>query len=127
MASNKVKVLQAATVISKTAETVIDAEIDTGHYDFITLLVSYTKGDETGLNIYPYFLYASGGTEYPLVEWATAAGVYTATAQKFQLTATAKREITLDVRGIPYVKFYQGGSNNDGTPTGTLAAAYVLK
>jgi len=127
MASNKVKVLQAATTIAKTTETVIGAEIDTGHYDFISLLVSYTKGDETGLNIYPYFLYATAGTEYPLVEWATAAGVYTATAQKFQMTATAKRAITLDVRGGAFAKFYQGGSNNDGTPTGPLAAAYILK
>jgi hypothetical protein len=127
MASNKIKVLQVATTIAKTTETLIGELIDTGHYDFITLLVSYTKGDETGLNIYPYFIYVSGGLEYPLVEWTTAAGVFTAVAQKFQLTATAKRPITLDVRGVPFVKFYQGGSNNDGTPTGTLAAAYVLK
>jgi len=31
------------------------------------------------------------------------------------------------VRGITYIMFTQGGTANDGTPTGTLAASYTLK
>ena len=120
-------ILQAATTIAKTTETLVGAEIDTSYNDFLTLFFTYTKGDETGLNIYPYFMRAAGGTAHQLAEWATTSGTYTATAQKFQMTATATRTITFDVRGIQFVKFMQGGSNNDGTPTGTLAASYTLK
>jgi len=123
----KTQTLQAATVIAKTGETVVGGEIPTGHYDYLTLLFSYVKGDETGLDIYPYFLLSSGGTEYQLGEWETDTGVYSVTQQKLELTATINGAVTFDVRGIPYMKFYQGGSNNDGTPTGTLAAGYILK
>lgn len=123
-------ILQAVTVITKTGENAIGAsghqEIACGSFSFLTLFVDYVKGDETGLIIYPYVLRIPGGNEYPIAIWTTTAGVYVAVTQVWKLLATAKRTIAFDVRGIEYMKFYQGGSNNDGTPTGTLAASYTL-
>ena len=119
--------LQAATTISKTTETEIYGEIDVRGYDYITLFMDYVNGDETGLKIYPYFLHTSGGTEYQLTEWATASGIGVNTDQALKFTATTSTYCTFDVRGINIVKFYQGGSDNDGTPTGTLAAYATLK
>lgn len=118
--------LQTATTISKTTQTLIGAEIKCGSYDYITLYFDYVKGDETGVLIQAHFLQVSGGTEYQDVSWTAAAGTKTATLNELKLTATANRFAVFDVRGIAFVKFTQGGSDNDGTPTGTLAATYTL-
>ena len=126
MHTRSTDILKASGVIAKTTETVMGGEINVSGYDFLTLFVVYTKGDETGVNIYPYFLRVSAGDEYPFVVWTASTGTYTAAVAKLQLAATAKRAYTFDVRGIEIVKFYQGGSNNDGTPTGTIAAAYTM-
>lgn len=123
----KVVTLQAATVIAKTVQTLVGAIVDTAHYDYFTLYFTYTKGDETGLTLVPSFMATAAGTAHPFCEWATAAGAKTVTSSTFVLTATRSGFITLDVRGIPFVKFTQGGTANDGTPTGTLAASYSLK
>ena len=120
-------ILQAATTISKTTQTLIGKEIGCAGYSYITLFFTYTKGDETGLTIIPSFIRTTGGTAYPFAEWSTAAGAKTLTASTFTLTATTNGYITLDVKGVDFVKFTQGGSANDGTPTGTLAASYLLK
>ena len=123
----KVITLQAATVIAKTVQTLVGAVIDTAHYDYLTFFFTYTKGDETGLTITPSFQTTSTGTAHPFCEWSSAAGAKTVASSTFALTATRSGFITLDVRGIPFVKFTQGGTANDGTPTGTLAASYALK
>lgn len=119
--------LQATAVISKTTQTLIGKIIPCGGYDFVTLFFTYTKGDETGLTITPWFMNTVDGTAHPFAEWSTAAGAKTTTASTYTLTATVSRTITVDVRGIEYIKFTQGGTSNDGTPTGTLAAAYSMK
>lgn len=119
--------LQDTSVIAKTTQTIIGAEINVRSYEFITLHFVYTKGDETGLVITPSFLDTSGGTAYPIGLWTPTANVNAWAAQTYKMTATTTAYITLDVRGLAYVKFTQGGSNNDGTPTGTLKASYVLK
>lgn len=118
--------LQAATVISKTTETIMGEEIDCGGYDFLTLFFTYTKGDETGLNITPYFMWSTGGTAHSDQSWSSAAGTKTSTDNMYQVTATGNYLIVIDIRGIEFIKFMQGGSNNDGTPTGTLAAYYTM-
>ena len=118
--------LQDATTIAKTTETLVGAEIACGGYDFITFFFTYTKGDETGLNIVPYFMQSTGGTARQFVLWSEAGGVNTAEQTIYQVTATGELSIILDTRGIEFVKFMQGGSNNDGTPTGTLAASYTM-
>lgn len=120
-------VLQAATTIAKTTQTLIGKEIGCSGYDFLTLHFSYVKGDETGVTIVPSIMRTTGGTAYPFCEWSTSAGAKTVTASTFTLTATTSGYITLDIRGIEYIKFTQGGTANDGTPTGTLAASYTLK
>jgi len=119
--------LQAATTIAKTTQTLIGAEIKCAGYKFITLFFTYTKGDETGLTIVPSFMRTTGGTAHPFAEWSTAAGAKALTASTFTLTGTVNGYITLDIEGVDYVKFTQGGTANDGTPTGTLAASYTLK
>jgi hypothetical protein len=124
---SKSNVLQAATTISKTNQTLIGSVISTDHYDYITLFFTYTKGDETGLTIIPSVMRTASGTAHPFAEWTAAAGAKTVTSGNFALTATRSGYITLDVRGITYIMFTQGGTANDGTPTGTLAASYTLK
>lgn len=119
--------LQTATAIAKTTQTLIGKIIPVGGYDYITLFADYTKGDETGLIIGASVLQAIDGTAYPYMEWSSAAGTKTRTASNWTLTASASSFITLDVRGLAFIKFTQGGSANDGTPTGTLAASYTLK
>lgn len=121
------EVMQAATVISKTDQTAVGSIISTGGYEYITFFMTYVKGDETGLIITPSVMRTSTGTAHPYMEWSTAAGVKTRTASSFTLTASANAYITLDVRGISYIMLTQGGSANDGTPTGTLAVSYTLK
>jgi len=124
---SKSNVLQAATTISKTNQTLIGSVISTDHYDYITLFFTYTKGDETGLTIIPSVMRTASGTAHPFAEWTAAAGAKTVTSGNFALTASRNGYITLDVRGIAYIMFTQGGTANDGTPTGTLAASYTLK
>ena len=120
-------ILQEATTIAKTTQTDIGSEIECGSYDYLTLFFTYTKGDETGLLIQAHALQESGGTEYQDVSWTAAAGTKSATVNQYTATATKSHYITFDVSGIQFIKFTQGGSNNDGTPTGTLAASYTMK
>jgi hypothetical protein len=119
--------LQAATTISKTAQTLIGKVVAVGGYEYITLFFTYVKGDETGVTLIPSVMQSATGTAHPFMEWSAAAGAKTRTASNFALTASANGYITLDVRGIAYIMFTQGGTANDGTPTGTLAVSYSLK
>ena len=120
-------VLQAATVIAKTTQTLIGAEINCEGFQFLTLYFAYTKGDETGLKIIPNIRRESGGTAYPYAIQTATGGAITLTDTALTLTASKTSSLTLDVQGISFLYFTQGGSANDGTPTGTLAASYSLK
>lgn len=119
-------VLQAATTIAKTTQTLIGHEIDCRGQSYLTLYFDYVKGDETGLIITPLVLMESGGTAYPYAERTATGGAITLTDTKITLTADKSSYMTFNVQGIGLMKFTQGGSNNDGTPTGTLAASYTL-
>ncbi len=119
-------VLQAAATISKTTETDLGAQINCKAYSFLSIYFVYTKGDETGLDIFAYFINPDSAVEYQDQSWSAAAGTRTSTTNKYRVTATGNHVITFDIRGIPAVQFKQAGSNNDGTPTGTLAAQYTL-
>jgi hypothetical protein len=119
-------ILQAATTIAKTTQTLIGAEIGCEGYSYLTLFFAYTKGDETGLLITPSVLRTTGGTAYPYAITSATGGAFTVTATTLTLTGSKTAYITFNVNGIDFMKFTQGGSNNDGTPTGTLAASYTL-
>jgi fermentation-respiration switch protein FrsA (DUF1100 family) len=121
------KSLQAAAAIAKTTQTLIGSEIDTEGAASITLFFAYTKGDETGLLIKPYFLTSVGGTKAQVRDWLGSSGAYTSSAVSITKTATETFSVTLDVSGVTGVRIEAAGSNNDGTPTGTLAAWYTLK
>jgi len=120
-------VLQAATTIAKTTQTLIGAEIDCRGQDYLTIYFDYVKGDETGLIITPLVMRESGGTAYPYAERTATGGAITLTDTKITLTGSKSSYMTFDVEGIEIMKFTQGGSNNDGTTLGTLAASYTLK
>ena len=75
----------------------------------------------------PNVLYESGGTAYPYNVKTETGGATTLTDTTLTITASKTSYMTFDVRGVAFMKFTQGGSNNDGTPTGTLAASYTLK
>ena len=119
--------LQAATVIAKTTQTLIGAVISCAGYSYITLFFDYVKGDETGVLVQAHVLNAADGTAYQDQSWTAAAGTKSATVNEYTATASGNHYITFDIRGVEFIKFTQGGSNNDGTPTGTLAAKYTLK
>jgi len=119
------KVLQTAgEVISKTTQTLIGEVIKVTFIDFITLHIKYTKGDETGciLQAHPQRTLTEDVAQDQ--SWTAAAGTKTHTLNEFTLSDGIEHYITFDVRGIAYIKFTQGGSDNDGTPTGTFKASY---
>jgi hypothetical protein len=118
--------LQAAAVIAKTTQTALGAEIGTENAEYITLFFTYTKGDETGLDIIMNARNTHSGTDHASRVWTASSGVNTAVAEKVRVTATGSYFFTWDIQGIDFVAFTQGGSNNDGTPTGTLAASFTL-
>lgn len=119
-------IMQAATVIAKTTQTTVGAVLPSEGYEYLNLFVTYVKGDETGLDIVVSYLRSADGTVYTESEWTESGGVYTRTVRKYFLTATASTVIPLFIGGIDYIKITQGGSNNDGTPTGTLAVSYSM-
>ena len=118
--------LQAATVIAKTTQTIIGQEIACAHYDFLTLFMEYVNGDETGVIIQAHLMDTAGGTAHQDVSWTGSAGSKTPTANQYVLTASGNHYITFDIRSVEFLKFTQGGSDNDGTPTGTLAASFTM-
>jgi len=120
-------ILQAAAVIAKTTQTAVGSIIGCEGAEWLTIFGTYVKGDETGLDIICSFQRTPTGTAHPELVWTASGGVYTLAAAKHRLTASANFSFTVDVRGIDHVLVTQGGSNNDGTPTGTLAASYTLK
>jgi len=124
----KTKVLvPALTVISKTTQTLIGEVIDCADYDFITLHIEYNKGDETGLSVQFHTQRTAALDLAQDQTWSTAAGVKTCTLNSHTLTDAVPHYLTFDVRGIEFCKFTQGGTSNDGTPTGTFEASYTLK
>ena len=100
-------------------------QINNNHH--LTLFLDYIKGDETGVDIIVSVRRTVDGTDYPLQTWTDSGGVNTAAAQKIRLTASGHYPFIFSELGaFDYIKVTQGGSNNDGTPTGTLAASYTL-
>jgi hypothetical protein len=120
-------VLQAATTIAKTTQTLVGFEINCAGHSYLTLYFDYVKGNETGLIITPLVLRESGGTEYAYAERTATGGAITLTDTKITLTASKSSYMTFDVTGIEIMKFTQGGSGDDGSTLGTLAASYILK
>ena len=127
MTVSKSQELQALATIAKTTPTAVGGEIDTSNAVMLTLYMAYVNGDETGLNIYVYELHETGGTVFQDNTWTDASGTVTAQVNTIYLgTATVNRQIVIDVSNINWIVVKQGGSDDDGTPTGTLAMDYTL-
>lgn len=120
-------ILQTAAVIAKTTQTQVGDVLGVEWYENLTLFVDYVKGDETGVDIQVHFLRSPTGTAYQESLWSETGGVYTREPVEYNLTASANVTIPVYVWGVDYVRITQGGSNNDGTPTGTLAVAYTME
>ena len=120
-------IIQAATVIAKTTQTAVGAVLGTSGADVLNIYANYVKGDETGVDVIVSFQRTATGTAHPQVLWSEAGGVYTLEAQKYRFAASGNAVIPVNVEAIDYVKITQGGSNNDGTPTGTLAVSYSME
>jgi len=119
-------ILQAAAVISKTAQTAIGGDIGTENAEYIQMFFDYVLGDETGVIIKAYAHRTLNGTNHQFILWSESSGIYTAESDDLKFTATGNYSRRYDVSGIDYIFFTQGGSDNDGTPTGTLAVSYTL-
>ena len=118
-------ILQTATVIAKTTQTIMGVEIGTENIECLRLFLDYTKGDETGVDVILNLRRTTGGTGYQNKIWTATAGVEASVIEKIRLTATGNYSYTWLYPCADFVYFTQGGSSNDGTPTGTLAAGYV--
>lgn len=118
--------LQAATTIAKTTQTLMGYEIACGSYDFLTLFFTYTTGDETGCLVQAHVMQASGGTAHQDQSYTAAAGTKSYTYNEYTCATAIPQYIIFDVRGIEFIKFTQGGSDNDGTPTGSIEAHYTM-
>lgn len=119
-------ILQVTTTISKTTQTAVGAVIGTENSEYITLFFIYTKGDETGLDIILNARNVAGDSNYQNRVWTDSSGVQTGLVEKIRVTVTGNYFFTWYIEGIDFIQFTQGGSNNDGTPTGTLSASYTL-
>lgn len=127
MTTSTKRVLQAAATIAKTTPTAVGKEINVSEHDHLTLYMDYVNGDETGCNVYVYELNEKGGTNYQDTTETNTAGTIAFQDNLVYLgTATINRKIGYDVSKINWIVVKQGGSDNDGTPTGTLAADYTL-
>ena len=115
----------ALTAIAKDTETIVGAEIACASYSTITFWIDYVNGDETTLLLTPYYMYSTGGTAYSDQDWSAASGTKTIGENVYAATATANLMITLDIKGIEFIKL-MATADNTGTPTGTLAATYTL-
>lgn len=114
--------LKAAATIDA-AETIIGAEFDVKNWDYFILWLDYTKGDETGVFVYPKFLHTPAGDEHQWMSF-TAAADATVVEHRLSLTATGKVYAVFDVRGIHQVRIFNDADG--GTPTGTLQTSYTL-
>lgn len=123
---NTTGTLQTATVISKTTQTNMGSPIPCENGEYITVYLDYVKGNETGVDVILNRMLTEDGAKYQELEWTSTAGVNASAVQKIRLLATGKYVFTFFIEGTNWVQFTQGGSNNDGTPTGTLAASYVM-
>jgi len=99
-------------------------DLPAGH-DYLTILLEYTKGDETSVEVYPFFLAKAGGIEAQWMDWTAAAGTKTATVNELSLTASGSYTYTFDVSGQALCYFYHQATG--GTPTGTLKATVIVK
>ena len=119
-------ILQSAAVISKTIQVAIGGDIGTENAENIKMFFDYVKGDETGVVITAYAHRTLNGVNHQYILWTDSSGVYTAGSDSVKLTASGSYTRDYSVSGIDYIFFTQGGSDNDGTPTGTLAVSYTL-
>lgn len=118
-------ILQSDTVISLTTQTLIGYEIPTENSEYINLFLDYTKGDETGVTIRMFTRRVSGDTAHQSRVWAEVSGVNTASLETIPLTVSGRYMFSWLLGAIDFVYFTQAGTN-DGTPTGTLKAAFTL-
>lgn len=132
--ANAQGILQKSALISKTDQVDISgaspALLGVMGYRFITLFMDYTKVDETGLLVIPWYAVdeagAAAGKWFQDGSWSAAAGQKTFTANSYKMTATGLYQVVFDIGGKNWMKFTQGGSNNDGTNLGSLAVSYIL-
>jgi hypothetical protein len=119
-------ILQAAKTISKTLPVAIGGDIGTENAEAIQMFFNYVKGEETGLLIKAYAHRTLNGTNHQYILWTESSGVYTAEDDVLKFTADGNYTREYDVRGIDYILFTQGGSDDDGSALGTLAVSYTL-
>ena len=124
----RVVVMNAATIAASYTAQGGDSnnEIEVKDFDYITLFVNYTKGDESGIKVKVEGMDVSGGSLFQLGAFTNASGTLTNEPQELQLTATIKAvPWLLDVRGVLFIKISQARTSG-GTPTGTATISYIL-
>ena len=103
--------------------SIVGEEIDTTEFDFLTFYIDYTKGGEASCEIYLILIDDLTDSEFQEGQWSSGAGTKTYTANEYQMSASAKRPISFDVRGVRGVKLYQKATG--GTPSGTISVSFM--
>lgn len=100
--------------------------ISASGYDQLSLIINYTKGDETNLNFKVQFSDTLAFTDAfeRIVTDTDATGVSNCLDNVFKRTTTGKFEVPIAIRGH-YIRVLF--KTPDGTPTGTFAARYRLE
>lgn len=100
--------------------------ISASGYDLLSLLINYTKGDETNLDFKVQFSDTIDfTTAYERIITSTdATGVSDCLTNTFKRTSTGAIEVPVNLRGH-YLKVLFKATG--GTPTGTFGAAYRLE
>jgi len=115
--------IQSAASPANNNETQLGSNIDVSNYNGIALGVAYVNGDETKVTFRIYKSMVNGGAEYPSGFWTNGADA-TFTEETYDMSASATTMLSIDCSDCIEIKLtYQMA---DGTPTGTVAAEYVL-
>jgi len=117
----------AGTVINKAVQARMGRIINCGFHDYITLFCEYQNGDETDCEIEFHVQRTDALDDSQDQTWSAAAGDKAAVVNTYQLQDGIPHYMTFDVRGIAFCYFSNAGATGDGTPTGTIEAAYTLK
>ena len=118
-------VLQEATAVGDAGSAVqMGGVIDVAPYDTITIFIDYTKGTESGVLVYANFFRRLATGLYQLGEWTLPGGAKTFQETYFQLTASDRRYITLDVTGQNLMTLHNVAIQ--GAVSGTMAASILL-
>ena len=119
--------VDAGHVFHKDTQTRIGRIVDCGYHSKISFFLEYQTGDETDVEVTFWTQRTADSEPVQDQTWSTAAGDKTHTMNAYLLIDTVPHKISFDVSDVAFCFLAAGGRTGDGTPTGSIEAAYTLK